>query len=142
MLSKSQARLFFIIGTVAFSGVFLWLTVDTMRKIPQQTRQQNITAEVNRGKLIWDANNCMGCHTIFGEGAYYAPELTKAYERRGEQWLTLFLKDPEVLYPGQRKMVNYHFSDAEIADVIAFLKWVGEVDLNGFPAKPTLSQTK
>jgi nitric oxide reductase subunit C len=39
-------------------------------------------------------------------------------------------------------MVNYHFSDAEIADVIAFLKWVGEVDLNGFPAKPTLSQTK
>jgi nitric oxide reductase subunit C len=92
MLSKSQARLFFIIGTVAFSGVFLWLTVDTMRKIPQQTRQQNITAEVNRGKLIWDANNCMGCHTIFGEGAYYAPELTKAYERRGEQWLTLFFK--------------------------------------------------
>lgn len=69
-------------------------------------------------------------------------ELTKAYERRGEQWLTLFLKDPEALYPGQRKMVNYHFSDAEIADVIAFLKWVGEVDLNGFPAKPTLSQTK
>ena len=37
-----------------------------------------------------------------------------------------FLKDPEALYPGQRKMVNYHFSDAEIADVIAFLKWVGK----------------
>jgi len=76
MLSKSQARLFFIVGTVAFSGVFLWLTVDTMQKIPQQTHQQNITAEVNRGKMIWDKNNCMGCHTIFGEGAYYAPELT------------------------------------------------------------------
>lgn len=138
MLSKSQARLFFIIGTIFFSGVFLWLTVDTLRQVPNQTKDQNITAEVNRGKIIWEKNNCMGCHTIFGEGAYYAPELTKAYDRRGEPWLKVFLKDPEAMFPGERKMTNYHFNDQEISDVIAFLKWCGEVDLNGFPPKPTL----
>lgn len=139
MLSQSQARAFFVVGTIFFSGVFLWLTIDTLGQVPQQTNAQNITPAVNRGKMIWEENNCMGCHTLFGEGAYYAPELTKAYERRGEQWLKLFLKDPEAMYPGDRKMTNYHFSDEQIADVIAFLKWCGEVDLNGFPAKPSLS---
>jgi nitric oxide reductase subunit C len=131
-----------VIGTVFFSGVFVWLTVDTALKVPEQTRDKNITEEVKRGKIIWEKNNCMGCHTIMGEGAYYAPELTKAYERRGEEWLSIFLKDPEKMYPNERKMVNYHFTDGEIKDVIAFLKWVGEVDLNGFPAKPTLQKVQ
>ncbi|MFT4621848.1 MAG: hypothetical protein ACI8PZ_000500 [Myxococcota bacterium] len=32
MLSKSQARLFFLVATAGFSGVFLLLTVDTIRE--------------------------------------------------------------------------------------------------------------
>lgn len=138
MLSKSQARLFFLSGTILFSGVFLFLTVDTMRAIPAQTHAQNMTEDVKLGKHIFDKNNCMGCHTIMGEGAYYAPELTKVYERRGAPWIKAFLKDPESFFPGERKMVNYHFKDEEIDQLIAFLKWVGEMDLNGFPAKPDL----
>ena len=45
-----------------------------------QSNHENITEAVVRGKEIWETNNCMGCHTIFGEGAYYAPELTKVVE--------------------------------------------------------------
>lgn len=82
----------------------------------------------------------MGCHTIFGEGAYYAPELTKVVDRRGKDWLRLFLKDPQAMFPGDRKMVNYHFDDEQIEDVIAFLEWCGNVDLNGFPADPPLGR--
>lgn len=110
-----------------------------MRQVPKQTNAENITPEVDRGKRIWEKNNCMGCHTLFGEGAYYAPELTKAYERRGEAWLRIFLRDPEAMFPGERKMQNYNFTEDEISDVIAFLKWCGEVDLNGFPADPPLA---
>lgn len=138
MLSKSQARLFFILGTLLFSFVFLWLTVDTIKAVPKQTHSENITEEVVRGKNIWDKNNCMGCHTLLGEGAYYAPELTKVYERRGKDWMKVFLKDPQAMFPGERKMVQYNFKDNEIDDVIAFFKWIGEMDLNGFPAKPNL----
>jgi nitric oxide reductase subunit C len=47
----------------------------------------------------------------FGEGAYYAPELTKVVERRGAAWISLFLKDPQKMFPGQRKMVQYNFTD-------------------------------
>ncbi len=113
--------------------------MDTLRQVPERSHEEALTAGVIRGKQIWESNNCMGCHTILGEGAYYAPELTRAYQRRGEAWLALFLKDPQAMYPGQRKMVQYDFSDAQIADVIAFLKWVGEIDTNGFPAEPDLA---
>ncbi|MNX90141.1 Nitric oxide reductase subunit C [compost metagenome] len=138
MLTKSQARAFFVGGTALFSAIFLGLTVDTLRQVPKQTNEHKMTAQVVHGKEIWEANNCMGCHTLFGEGAYYAPELTKVYERRGPVWMTTFLKDPQAMYPGERKMVKYNFTDKQIDDLIAFFQWAGEVDLNGFPKKPDL----
>jgi nitric oxide reductase subunit C len=139
MLSKSAARKFFLVGTALCSVSFVFLTIDSIRRIPAQTHQANLTESAIRGKHLFDRKNCMGCHTILGEGAYYAPELTKVYERRGPEFIRALLKDPESMYPGQRKMVNYHLSDAEIADLTAFFKWIGEMDLNGFPAKPDLA---
>lgn len=140
MLSKSQARTFFVSMTVGFSGVFLWLTVDTIRQVPERSNARNLTAEVVHGKELWEANNCMGCHTLLGEGAYYAPELTKVYERRGEVWMKTFLKDPQAMFPGQRKMVQYDFTEEELDALVAFFEWVGEIDTNGFPAEPDLKQ--
>lgn len=138
MLTKSQARAFFLIGTGLTTAVFLALTVDTFRRIPAQTNAAGITAPVARGKQLWEANNCMGCHTIFGEGAYYAPELTQVYTRRGPDFIRAMLRDPEAMYPGQRRMVKYDFTPEQIDDLVAFLQWVGTVDLNGFPPKPNL----
>lgn len=140
MLTKSQARAFFVGGTTLFSVIFLGLTVDTLRQVPKQTNQDKMTAQVVHGKEIWESNNCMGCHTLFGEGAYYAPELTKVYDRRGPEWMKAFLKDPQAMYPGERKMIQYNFDEAQIDALIAFFKWSGEVDLNGFPKKPDLGQ--
>ncbi len=140
MLSKFQARAFFLGGTVVFSGIFLILTVDTHRQVPKQTNSDQITPQVVAGKKLWEQNNCMGCHTIFGEGAYYAPELTKVVERRGKDWIKVFIKDPEAMFPGQRKMVKYGFNDEQIDHLIAFLDWCGKVDANGFPAEPPLKK--
>jgi len=141
MLSKSQARAFFLVGTFGFSAIFIGLTIDTFYRIPKQTNAHELTDSAIRGKHLFDKNNCMGCHTIMGEGAYYAPELTKVYERRGEAFVKAMLKDPESMYPGQRKMTKYNFTDQEIQDLTEFLKWIGKMDLNGFPAKPDLMAT-
>lgn len=141
MLSKSTARQFFLLGTVVCAGVFFALTADSLKKIPKQTHAENLTESVVRGKHLFERNNCMGCHTILGEGAYYAPELTRVHERRGEAFIRAMLKDPEAMYPGQRKMTNYHLKDQEIDDLVAFFKWIGEMDLNGFPPKPDLVKT-
>lgn len=140
MLSKSAARRFFVIGTALCFGAFILLTIDTLKRIPEQTNQAAMNESVIRGKHLWDVKNCMGCHTLLGEGAYYAPELTLVYERRGPDFIAAMLRDPEAMYPGQRRMENYDFNEDEITDLVAFLEWIGTMDLNGFPAKPDLGQ--
>ncbi|MCP3856544.1 MAG: cytochrome c [Actinomycetia bacterium] len=139
MLSKSQAKWFLILATVGFSFVFLFLTFDTIRQVDARTNADALTEEVEGGREIWDQNNCMGCHTILGEGAYYAPELTKVVDRRGEVWIRTFLRDPEAMFPGRRKMIDYDFTEDEITDVIAFLAWIGEIDTNDWPPEPNLA---
>lgn len=141
MLSKSAARRFFLGGTALCFGAFVLLTLDTLNRIPAQTNADAMSAAVVRGKHLWETSNCMGCHTILGEGAYYAPELTKVFTRRGPQFIAAMLRDPEAMYPGRRRMQKYDFTDGQIQDLIAFLKWIGEMDLNGFPPTPNLMQS-
>ena len=139
MLSKSAARAFFIGGTALCSIAFIGLTVDTIQRVPGQTHEENLTPAVIRGKDLWDTSNCMGCHTLMGEGGYYAPELTRVYERRGPEFIRMMLRDPQAMYPGQRRMQQYDFNESEIEDLVAFLEWVNGMDLNGFPPAPTLT---
>ena len=54
------------------------------------------------GKDVWHKNNCINCHTLFGEGAYYAPDLTKITAQRGAAYLRAFLKDPSKFYSEER----------------------------------------
>lgn len=140
MLSKSQARAFFIVGTSLFSLIFLGLTVDTMQQVPKLTNQDNLSPEAIRGKHLFDTKNCMGCHTILGEGGYYAPELTKVYDKRGAVFIDLLLQDPEALFPGERRMPKYDFTPEQRQELIAFFKWIGEMNTQGFPKEPPLGK--
>ena len=98
---------------------------------------------VDLGKLTVQAKNCMNCHTLLGNGAYYAPDLTKAWldpgwgnEQAREVLMTLFLKDPIAnarTFGTGRRMPDMGFTDDEVRGVIAFLKWMSAVDTNGFP---------
>jgi len=132
MLSKKQARAFFLGGTVVTFLIFIGLTVYSLSEAQDQTNYENITEQVVRGKDLWDTNNCMGCHTLLGEGGYYAPELTKVIDRRGEGYIKAVLMTPNPWEPNGRKMVAYGFSEEEAQDLIAFFEWIGEIDLNGF----------
>lgn len=139
MLSKKQARAFFLGGTLITFLIFIGLTIYSLSEGNDQTNKENLTAEVVRGKELWEANNCMGCHTILGEGAYYAPELTKVidrlnmkYEGNGEEVIKSILMSEGPWQPNGRKMVAYGMTEAEASDMVAFFKWIGEIDLNGF----------
>lgn len=43
------------------------------------------------GKRVFQSYNCMGCHTIVGNGAYFGPDLTDIYENAGPAWLAAYL---------------------------------------------------
>ncbi len=140
MLTKKQAKVFFLGGTIIFSLIFLGLSYESVTSsIPRKTNADKIDDAVIRGRQIWDENNCMGCHTLLGEGAYYAPELTRVYSRKGETYIKTVLMSEVPWAPRGRKMVAYGFSEDEANDVVAFFKWVDQMDLNGFPPEPDKS---
>lgn len=140
-MNKRQTRLFAIASTAIASLLFLVLTVDSHRQFPTLTNSDTITEEVVRGQQVWHDYNCINCHTIFGEGAYYAPDLTKITQLRGTPYLTAFMKDPSQFYDEQkhrRLMPNLGMTDQEISDVIVFMDWVSKVDNQGWPPRPIL----
>jgi len=90
---------------------------------------------------VWHKYNCINCHTLFGEGAYYAPDLTKITQLRGEAYLTAYMRDPSQFYDEQRHrrlMPTQNLSEEEIANLIKFLDWVANVDNQGWPPRPIL----
>lgn len=140
-MNKRQARLFALGSTAIATLAFVALTIDSHRQFPKLTNAQNITPAVTHGKNVWHKNNCINCHTLFGEGAYYAPDLTKIAQQRGAQYLKVYLRDPSKFYDEQRYrrlMPKQDMTDAEIADLVAFLDWVSKVDNQGWPPRPIL----
>lgn len=140
-MNKRQARLFAIGSTVVAALAFLGLTIDSHRQFPKLTNAQNLTPAVTHGKDVWHKNNCINCHTLFGEGAYYAPDLTKIAQHRGRSYLEAYLKDPAKFYDEQRHrrlMPKQDMTDVEIADLVSFLDWVSKVDNQGWPPRPIL----
>jgi len=109
----------------------------------QKLSEEEAAALVSKGKLTVQARNCMNCHTLLGNGAYYAPDLTKSWLDQGwgaeslrEELMFSFLKDPASnmrSFGSGRKMPNLNLSDEEARSVIAFLKWMSSIDTNGFP---------
>ncbi len=100
-------------------------------------------ALVTLGKLTVQAKNCMNCHTLLGNGAYYAPDLTKAWLDPGwvsedvrEELMLAFLQDPAAnarTFGTGRRMPDLGITEEEARGVIAFLKWMSSIDTNGFP---------
>lgn len=98
---------------------------------------------VTLGKLTVQSKNCMNCHTLLGNGAYYAPDLTKAWldpawinEDHREELMVDFLKDPAAnarTFGTGRRMPNLGITDEEARGIVAFLKWMSSIDTNGFP---------
>ncbi|MFH1813197.1 MAG: c-type cytochrome [Pseudomonadota bacterium] len=140
-MNKRQARLFAIGSTVVATLAFVGLTIDSHRQFPKLTNAQNITPAVTHGKDVWHKYNCINCHTLFGEGAYYAPDLTKIAQHRGAEYLKAYMKDPSKFYDEQRHrrlMPKQDLTDVEIADLVSFLDWVSKVDNQGWPPRPIL----
>ncbi len=100
-------------------------------------------ALVSLGKLTVQAKNCMNCHTLLGNGAYYAPDLTKAWLDPGwihesvrERLLVEFLMDPGIharTFGTNRRMPQLGITEEEARGIVAFLKWMSSIDTNGFP---------
>jgi nitric oxide reductase subunit C len=131
--TKSAARNIFYGGAVFFFLLLLGLTFDTMQTLPKRDNRENITDSVARGKHIWETRNCIGCHSLLGEGAYFAPELGNVYTRRGPEFIKAWIKSQPTGVPGRRQMPNFNLTDAQLDDLNAFFKYVSEINTSNWP---------
>lgn len=82
--------------------------------------------EAVAGKRVFQAYNCMGCHTMVGNGAYLGPDLTNTYETTGSAWLAAFLPSAGT-WPTQAALqiqlqADVHLADSGAASLAEYLK--------------------
>ena len=133
--TKAMARNIFYGGSVFFFLLFLALTYDTHKALPERDNRQNLTETVAHGKLLWEANNCLGCHSLLGEGAYFAPELGNAFQRLGgREGIKGFIKSrPVDGIPGRRSMPQFNFTEEELDALADFLEYASGINAAGWP---------
>jgi nitric oxide reductase subunit C len=131
--TSQTARNIFYGGTAFFVLLFAALILHTEQRIPQRSNAEQITPAVLRGKHLWETRNCIGCHTLLGEGAYFAPELGNVYKRRGPDFIKAWIKAQPIGAPGRRQMPNFHFTEAQLDDLVEFLKWTNGVNTEKWP---------
>jgi len=110
---------------------------------------EEAAALLHLGKLTSQAKNCMNCHTLLGNGAYYAPDLTKAWldpawsdsgamiamtgKSSREEAMAEFLQHPSKYPTHARMMPDLGITADEAKGLVAFLKHMSSIDTNGFP---------
>jgi len=142
ILTKTRARNIFYGGSIFFVAVFGVLVVQSHRYIVNtSTAGMALTEEVALGKEVWERNSCINCHSLHGEGAYFAPEVGNVMTRWG------VLDDPEAAYEvldawmqaqpsgieGRRQMPQFNLTPEETRALSEFLRWADQMDTQGWP---------
>ena len=142
VMTKSMARNIFYGGSLFFILIFLALSAHSHRYIRStSTNAETLTASVADGKHVWEKHACINCHSILGEGAYFAPELGNVMTRWGVQ------DDPDAAFEmlkgwmeaqptgieGRRQMPRFDLSDTEMRNLSDFLLWTNTIDTEGWP---------
>ncbi|PLY12709.1 MAG: cytochrome C [Sulfurimonas sp.] len=142
-ITKSMAKNIYYGGGTFALLIFIALTFDTVHQIPERSNQQNMTENVVAGKKLWEDNNCVGCHTLIGEGAYYAQELMNVFQRRGasdegafKAYMQGWMASQPLDTPHRRKMPQFNLTNEQVDSLSDFLIWTSKVNANEWP--PTI----
>lgn len=133
-MTDRLAKLIFWVGTASSAVLFLALTWNTHQQFHALTHADQLSEQVVQGKHAFQKHNCNDCHTILGFGGYYAPDLTRVIDRRGEVFVRRALAKPEVVFANSvRKMPQQNLTGQEIDDMVAFFSWVGAIENGDWP---------
>jgi nitric oxide reductase subunit C len=142
VMTKAMARNIFFGGSLFFFVIFLGLTAHSHWYIvTKSTASMPLTDSVARGKRVWEVHACINCHSLHGEGAYFAPEVGNVMTRWGVidkpddafQTLKGWIEAQPSGLPGRRQMPRFNLTDEEIRDLSNFLIWADKTDTKGWP---------
>lgn len=140
--TKSAARNIFYGGSIFFFLVFVGLTAQShWHIVTKSTDEATLTEGVIRGKHVWEKHACVNCHSILGEGAYFAPEVGNVWVRYGgkddpqaaREGLIAWMQAQPSGIEGRRQMPQFHLSDEDIRALTDFLLWTGRINTQNWP---------
>lgn len=143
VMTKSMARNIFYGGSVFFILIFVGLSAHSHRYIvTTSTDRATLTDSVAEGKHIWEKHSCVNCHTILGEGAYFAPEVGNVMDRWGVEpgdneeafeMLKAWMDSMPTGVEGRRQMPNFNLTDDEYRALADFLLWTNTIRTQDWP---------
>ncbi len=142
VMTKSMTRNIFYGGSLFFIIIFLGLSLHSHRYIvTTSTNSAGLTESVALGKRTWETHACINCHSIMGEGAYFAPELMNVMTRWGVtdspddayETLDSWMKSQPSGIEGRRQMPFFDLTEEETRGLSDFLLWVDSIDAQGWP---------
>ena len=142
VMTKSMARNIFYGGSLFFILIFIGLAWNSHRYIvTTSTDVAALTPSVAAGKHIWEEKACINCHTILGEGAYFAPELANVMTRWGVQddpvaameSLKGWMDAMPTGIAGRRQMPQFNLTDEDYRNLADFLLWTNTIRAQNWP---------
>jgi nitric oxide reductase subunit C len=141
-MTKSMARNIFYGGSLFFIIIFVGLSIHSHYYIvTTSTDAATLTPSVAAGKHIWEKNSCVNCHSILGEGAYFAPELGNVMKRWAVQddpaaateMLKGWMQSMPTGIAGRRQMPKFDLTDEEYRNLADFLLWTNKIRTQNWP---------
>ncbi|MCG8560583.1 MAG: cytochrome c [Hyphomicrobiales bacterium] len=142
IMTKSMTRNIFYGGSLFFVVIFVGLSIHSHLYIVNvSTASKPLTESVAAGKRVWEVNACINCHTLHGEGAYFAPEVGNVMTRWGVvddpedafETLKAWMESQPTGIAGRRQMPRFDLTDQEIRALADFLIWADKTDTQNWP---------
>jgi nitric oxide reductase subunit C len=142
-LTKSAARNIFYGGSLFFFVIFVGLVAQSVHYATTVSETDPITPAVTHGKRIWERHACFDCHTLFGEGARFAPELGHVWQRYGgaddpdgaRDRLKDWIKSQPTRVEGRHQMPHFDLTEADLDDLVDFLRHASTINTQNWPPK-------
>jgi nitric oxide reductase subunit C len=143
ILTKTAARNVFYGGTAFFFVIFAGLVAHSYYQAREIETAHPISEQVALGKRVWEKHACFDCHTLYGEGARYAPEVGQVWLKYGgdkdatgaRDGLKAWFRAQPTGAVDRHQMPNFKLSEQDLDNVIDFLRWSSQIDTQGWPPK-------
>jgi cytochrome c551/c552 len=117
---------------IIFAFLIVLSLVFPSRTIGDDEKSNEGNELYEKGEALFQSKGCVACHTI-GKGKLVGPDLKGITERRDQEWITKWLKDPDTMIrtdPTAKELLkqylvpmpNQGLTDEDIKALMAYFK--------------------
>ncbi|HRE68513.1 MAG TPA: cytochrome c [Cyclobacteriaceae bacterium] len=102
------------------SLILLFFAYSMFIYTQSESKSNHATSDVEAGKSIWQQNNCVACHQIYGLGGFLGPDLTNVHSAKlkGPEYIKAFVRN------GTGVMPAFDLSETELNQLVSFFEHI------------------